>query len=100
MNNQPTLARTVPAPTFFYVQVCGDQADAEAELELYCSKIPARSYQLVHVEPGQEEGECEVCVFVVYAPALPDVEADDMIADLYTMPHLVNAPCYDIDDLT
>lgn len=100
MTNQPTLARTVPAPTFFYVQVCADRAEAEKEVAEYCVAISARSYQLVHIEPPTDDEECDVCIFVIYAAALPSVEADDEICDLYDMPHLVNAPCYDIDELT
>lgn len=100
MNAQPTLARTAPAKTFYYVQVCADRSDAHREMSAYAA-TNARSFEVVHVEPAQDEDECDVCVFVVYASALPSpVEADDNLHDLYTLPHLVNAPCFDIDDLT
>lgn len=100
MTKQPTLARTVPAETFFYVEVCADRDQAENEIAEYVVAINARSYQIVHLEPRTDDEECDVAIFVVYASALPSTEVEDHIADMYTMPHLVNAPIFDIDDLT
>lgn len=100
MTNQPTLARTAPAEKFYYVQVCADRDEANAEMSEYFASCTARSFELVRVEPAQDDEECEIVLYVVYANELPAVEADDMLHDLYTLPHLVNAPCYDIDDLT
>ena len=100
MTKQPTLARTAPDNVFYYVQVCADRSEARAEMSDLKAKEQLTSFELVHVEPSQdEEYECEICVFVVYADKLPAFEPEDNLSALYTMPHLVDAPCYDIDDI-
>lgn len=101
MTDQPTLARPAADVPFFYVQVCAERDAAADDVSIYAKKINAVSFELVHVEPPHEEEECELCVFVVYVNEIPTFRAmfdGDMLHDMFTLPHLVNAPYIDVDD--
>lgn len=88
---------------FFYVQVAAnDESEAQSFLEIAIRNFRLEgdhSLMLAHESPAENDEELAVFVFAVYGVKPPSDfdEADDLYS-LYTIPHLVNRPCFDIDD--
>lgn len=100
MSNQPTLERRAPADTFFYVQVVAeDESDAQNQIAI-ALQGSFQTFSVALTSPAENNEELETFVFVVYGAQAPATHWGDRLSDLYTQPHLVDAPCFDIDDFT
>lgn len=95
--------------TFFYVYVVAeDQNEARSFLEAAIRNFrvePDHSLMLVHAEPCVDaHDELPTYVFAAYGVEPPFNRNSALFADadklshLYTLPHLVDAPCFDVDD--
>src|SRR5262245_66228457 len=104
ITNMSAINNTTAA-TFFYVQVVAeDESEAESFLNVAIrNHIDAIDHSafLAFTSPAEEEEELETFVFAVYGVKAPQVAYEyDHLHDLYTLPHLTNAPCFDYKSYT
>jgi hypothetical protein len=96
MTNQPTLARRPDDAPFFYVSV-SQEDESNAEFELNVKGI--RDFHLVYFAEAENDEELGVYVYAVYNAIPPHATGDaDTLRMCYSLPHLVDAPLFDIDD--
>ena len=80
-----------------YMTVLANSADEARE---YLGDL-SHAYEgapLVHHEPATEQGECATFVFQLSGHDDEDYTGCDMLHDLFTLPHLTNAPVLRLED--